>query len=78
MLIAKLHELKFISHMIVVLAFAHVLLLISGSSTIKVKDEQTGTVHLVGSHYVSSACGLIGYWSIVLLFLSMLLHNLVY
>jgi len=33
------------------------LLLISGFSSIKVQDERTGTVHLAGSHSVSSACG---------------------
>ncbi|KAL9397620.1 hypothetical protein Peur_011873 [Populus x canadensis] len=27
-------------------------------SSIKVQDERTGTVHLVGSHSISSACGL--------------------
>uniref|UniRef100_A0A2K2BN90 Peptidase A1 domain-containing protein n=1 Tax=Populus trichocarpa TaxID=3694 RepID=A0A2K2BN90_POPTR len=27
-------------------------------SGIKVQDERTGTVHLVGSHSISSACGL--------------------
>ncbi|KAH0913577.1 hypothetical protein HID58_036898 [Brassica napus] len=32
--------------------------LLGGSSSIKVKDEGTGTVHLVGSHFISSAFSL--------------------
>ncbi|KAL2934108.1 NADH-quinone oxidoreductase subunit H [Bienertia sinuspersici] len=28
---------------------------VNGSSSIQVKDEQTGTVHLVGPHFISSA-----------------------
>ncbi|XP_075662674.1 aspartic proteinase 36-like [Castanea sativa] len=44
------------------------------SSNIKVLDDQTGTIHLVGSHYLASACSLNIRWAIVLLFLSMLLH----
>ncbi|XP_062108047.1 aspartic proteinase 39-like [Humulus lupulus] len=47
------------------------------SSNIKVKDEKTGTVHLVGSHYISSACHLKSEWSIFLLII-LLLHTLVY
>ncbi|WCJ27541.1 Eukaryotic aspartyl protease family protein [Euphorbia peplus] len=48
------------------------------SSSIKVKDERTGTVHLVGSHSINSACNLNARWGIFLLFLSTLLHTLVY
>ncbi|XP_065622289.1 aspartic proteinase 36 isoform X2 [Quercus suber] len=44
------------------------------SSEIKVLDDQTGTIHLVGPHYLASACSLNIRWAIVLLFLSMLLH----
>jgi len=45
------------------------------SSSITVKDEQTGTVHLVGYHTISSACSLYTRWAIVL-FVTMLLHNI--
>ncbi|PON37795.1 Aspartic peptidase [Parasponia andersonii] len=48
------------------------------SSNIKVKDEKTGTVHLVGSHYISSACHLKSQWSMFFLMVIMLLHTLVY
>ncbi|XP_065861559.1 aspartic proteinase 36 isoform X4 [Euphorbia lathyris] len=48
------------------------------SSSIKVKDERTGTVHLVGSHSINSACNWNAQWGIFLLFLSTLLHMLVY
>jgi hypothetical protein len=41
------------------------------SSTIKVKDERTGTVHLVGSHTLASGSSLIAPWTVMLLFLSM-------
>ncbi|KAF4346372.1 hypothetical protein G4B88_010067 [Cannabis sativa] len=47
------------------------------SSNIKVKDEKTGTVHLVGSHYISSASHSKSKWSIFLLII-LLLHTLVY
>ncbi|XP_042986672.1 aspartic proteinase 36-like isoform X1 [Carya illinoinensis] len=46
------------------------------SSSIKLQDEQSGTVHLVGSHYISSAFSLNIRWAIVLLFLSMLLYDI--
>ncbi|XP_020535047.1 aspartic proteinase 39 isoform X2 [Jatropha curcas] len=48
------------------------------SSSIKVQDERTGTVHLVGSHSIPSACSLNAQWSIILLLISTLLHILVY
>ncbi|XP_038690226.1 aspartic proteinase 39-like isoform X2 [Tripterygium wilfordii] len=41
------------------------------SSSIKVRDEQTGTVHLVGSHTISSARNLIMRWTTILLLLLM-------
>lgn len=44
------------------------------SSSIKVQDEQTGTVHLVGSHYISSAHRLNTKWGVILLFLILLMH----
>ncbi|KAL6293660.1 hypothetical protein ACE6H2_001802 [Prunus campanulata] len=48
------------------------------SSSIKVQDEQSGTVHLVGSHYISSsACHLNTGRAITFLLLTMLLHSLV-
>ncbi|KAK7273144.1 hypothetical protein RIF29_14190 [Crotalaria pallida] len=47
------------------------------SSTIKVRDEKTGTVHLVGSHYISSATTL-NTMSVLILFLIALLHKLIY
>ncbi|KAJ4832092.1 hypothetical protein Tsubulata_049431 [Turnera subulata] len=46
------------------------------SSSIKVQDERTGTVHLVGSHYISSACSFTAQWAIILLLLSTFLPNL--
>ncbi|TKY64950.1 Aspartic proteinase protein 2 [Spatholobus suberectus] len=46
------------------------------SSSIKVRDERTGTVHLVGSHIISFACNLNINWVIILFLL--LLHKLVY
>ncbi|KAM7260468.1 hypothetical protein ACFE04_016209 [Oxalis oulophora] len=45
------------------------------SSTIKVKDERTGTVHLVGSHTLSSGSTFIAPWTVMLL---MMLNMLVY
>ncbi|XP_002515672.2 aspartic proteinase 36 isoform X1 [Ricinus communis] len=48
------------------------------SSSIKVQDERTGTVHLVGSHSIYSNASLNVQWGIIFLFLSMLLHALVY
>ncbi|XP_021614275.1 aspartic proteinase 39 isoform X3 [Manihot esculenta] len=48
------------------------------SSSIKVQDEQTGTVHLIGSHSIYSASSLNAQWCITLLLLSTLLHRLVY
>ena len=51
---------------------------ISGSSNIQVKDEKTGTVHLVGSHYISSDSPLKSQWSIIFLLVTMLLHTLFY
>ncbi|QHO09928.1 Aspartic proteinase-like protein [Arachis hypogaea] len=48
------------------------------SSTIKVRDERTGTVHLVGSHYISSACTLTTNRVMMTLFLIALLHKLIY
>ncbi|KAL9436640.1 hypothetical protein AB3S75_022651 [Citrus x aurantiifolia] len=48
------------------------------SSSIKVRDERTGTVHLVGSHYLSSDCSLNTQWCIILLLLSLLLHLLIH
>ncbi|PRQ38102.1 putative nepenthesin [Rosa chinensis] len=48
------------------------------SSSIKVQDEQSGTVHLVGSHYIpSSACHLNHQWTINF-FLTLLLYSLLY
>ncbi|XP_024044200.1 aspartic proteinase-like protein 2 isoform X3 [Citrus clementina] len=48
------------------------------SSSIKVRDERTGTVHLVGSHYLTSDCSLNTQWCIILLLLSLLLHLLIH
>ncbi|KAL5542839.1 hypothetical protein UlMin_010549 [Ulmus minor] len=49
------------------------------SSNIKVMDERTGTVHLVGSHYISSDCQLKIQWSMIfLLMVTILLQILVY
>jgi len=51
----------------------------SGTSSIKVRDERTGTVHLVGFHYISFASVLnINGMMIMILFLLPLLHKLVY
>ncbi|XP_044499951.1 aspartic proteinase 36-like isoform X2 [Mangifera indica] len=47
------------------------------TSSIKVKDERTGTVHLVGYHYISSDCFLNSQWGTMLLLLAMLLHLLI-
>ncbi|KAK7394281.1 hypothetical protein VNO78_14803 [Psophocarpus tetragonolobus] len=47
------------------------------SSSIKVKDERTGIVHLVGSHYISFSCVLNINWVMILSLLA-LLHKLVY
>ncbi|XP_022722403.1 aspartic proteinase-like protein 2 isoform X2 [Durio zibethinus] len=44
------------------------------SSSIQVLDERTGTVHLVGSHYISSACRLNTQFIIILILLATLLH----
>lgn len=50
------------------------------SSSIEVMDEETGTVHLVGPHYISSssACKLITQSLFVVLLLSTMLHRLFY
>ncbi|KAE9595225.1 putative nepenthesin [Lupinus albus] len=48
------------------------------SSSIKVRDEKTGTVHLVGSHYISSATTLNTNNKVLILFLAALLHKLLY
>lgn len=50
----------------------------SGSSSIKVVDEQSGTVHLVGSHYISSSAWSLGAQRAILLFLTTMLYTLVY
>jgi hypothetical protein len=56
----------------------NLLLLISGSSSIQVQDERTGTVHLVGYHYINSARSLNVQWAmLLLLLLSTLLLSLV-
>ncbi|KAH1238638.1 Aspartic proteinase-like protein 2 [Glycine max] len=47
------------------------------SSSIKVRDERTGTVHLVGSHYISFACVFNINWVVILSLLA-LLHKLIY
>ncbi|XP_031270728.1 aspartic proteinase-like protein 2 isoform X1 [Pistacia vera] len=47
------------------------------SSSIKVKDERTGTVHLIGSHYLSSDSILNSQRGTILLLLTMLLHLLI-
>ncbi|KAK8466157.1 hypothetical protein PHAVU_008G018300 [Phaseolus vulgaris] len=47
------------------------------SSSIKVRDERTGTVHLVGFHYISSA-SVLNVNGMMILFLLALLHKLVY
>ncbi|KAJ7957322.1 Aspartic proteinase-like protein 2 [Quillaja saponaria] len=47
------------------------------SSSIKVRDERTGTVHLVGSHYLSCGCSL-NTGQFIILFLTIWLHKLVY
>lgn len=46
------------------------------SSSIKVRDERTGTVHLVGPHYISSACSL-NTNRVIILFLIVLLQKLI-
>ncbi|KAI9115070.1 hypothetical protein K1719_014083 [Acacia pycnantha] len=46
------------------------------SSSIEVKDEKTGTVHLVGSHYISSACTLYIHRAIIILILISLVDSL--
>ncbi|GKU87596.1 hypothetical protein SLEP1_g1971 [Rubroshorea leprosula] len=46
------------------------------SSSIQVKDEQTGTVHLVGSHSIPSACNQNAPFVIIFIFLTTLLHYL--
>ncbi|KAH7835369.1 hypothetical protein Vadar_025514 [Vaccinium darrowii] len=48
------------------------------SSSIQLKDESTGSVHLVGAHYLSPAWRLSSQWSIILLLMTALLHVLVY
>lgn len=53
------------------------MLYLTGSSSIKVRDERTGTVHLVGFHYISFACGLNINWVMILSLLA-LLHKWVY
>ncbi|KAE8734070.1 Eukaryotic aspartyl protease family protein isoform 2 [Hibiscus syriacus] len=44
------------------------------SSSIQVMDERTGTVHLVGSHYISSACHSKARFIMILIMLATLLH----
>ncbi|KAE8712326.1 putative oligopeptide transporter [Hibiscus syriacus] len=44
------------------------------SSSIQVLDERTGTVHLVGSHYISSACHSKARFIMILIMLATLLH----
>ncbi|GAV66159.1 Asp domain-containing protein [Cephalotus follicularis] len=44
------------------------------SSSIQVQDEQTGTVHLVGSHYLFSGSSMNAPWAVILLWLTILLH----
>ncbi|KAK6266190.1 hypothetical protein QUC31_017027 [Theobroma cacao] len=46
------------------------------SSSIQVLDERTGTVHLIGYHYISSACHLNAQLIIILILLVTLLHYL--
>ncbi|XP_057960264.1 aspartic proteinase 36 [Malania oleifera] len=49
------------------------------SASIKVKDEQTGAVHLVGSHYISSTCRLNARRAaVIFLLLTNLLYSLAY
>ncbi|KAF7132251.1 hypothetical protein RHSIM_Rhsim09G0037000 [Rhododendron simsii] len=48
------------------------------SSSIQLKDEVTGSVHLVGAHYLSPAWRLSSQWSIIFLLTTTLLHGLVY
>lgn len=48
------------------------------SSSIQLKDELTGSVHLVGAHYLSPAWRLSSQWSIIFLLITALLHVLVY
>ncbi|KAI4344985.1 hypothetical protein L6164_012155 [Bauhinia variegata] len=47
------------------------------SSSIQVKDERTGTVHLVGSHYISSAGTINAHVVITFFFLIALLNELI-
>ncbi|XP_020220034.1 aspartic proteinase-like protein 2 [Cajanus cajan] len=47
------------------------------SSTIKVRDERTGTVHLVGSHFLSSAY-VLNINRVIILFILALIHKLLY
>uniref|UniRef100_A0A5B7BFJ8 Putative aspartic proteinase-like protein 2 n=1 Tax=Davidia involucrata TaxID=16924 RepID=A0A5B7BFJ8_DAVIN len=48
------------------------------SSSIKLQDELTGSVHLVGAHYISSACSLSTQRAIIFLLLAVLLHKIFY
>ncbi|KAG5531004.1 hypothetical protein RHGRI_025829 [Rhododendron griersonianum] len=48
------------------------------SSSIQLKDEVTGSVHLVGAHYLSPAWRLSSQWCIIFLLTTALLHDLVY
>ncbi|QCE12814.1 aspartic proteinase-like protein 2 [Vigna unguiculata] len=48
------------------------------SSSIKVKDERTGTVHLVGFHYINSFACVLNINGIMILFLLPLLHTLLH
>ncbi|PSS23998.1 Aspartic proteinase-like protein [Actinidia chinensis var. chinensis] len=48
------------------------------SSSIQIKDELTGSVHLVGAHYLSSAWSLRSPRAIIFLLITALLHHLVY
>ena len=50
---------------------------VSGSSSIKVRDERTGTVHLVGYHYITS-CSTLNSKGLIILFLIALLHKGIY
>ncbi|KAK4742944.1 hypothetical protein SAY87_000945 [Trapa incisa] len=47
------------------------------SSSIKLQDDHSGTVHLVGSHYISSGCSRLNpVWLLALILLSMLVLTL--
>ncbi|KAE9604965.1 putative nepenthesin [Lupinus albus] len=48
------------------------------SSSITVRDEKTGTVHLVGAHYISSAITLKTKMMMLMMFPIALLHKLIY